>query len=51
MHDVYEVLTERERALLTFDHRGALLRLSHGVRIRRREDPDLERSFWVLTRR
>ena len=45
---VFEMLTEYERSMLTFDHRGALLRLSHGVRTRRLAGCALARSFRVL---
>ena len=45
---VLEMLTPWERGLLTFDHRGALLRLSHGVRTRRLGGCALARSFHVL---
>ena len=46
---VYEMLTDGERALLTFDHRGALMWLSHGVRTRRLRGCPLARSFLVLS--
>lgn len=45
---VLEMLTPWERGLLTFDHRGALLRLSHGVRTRCPRGCGLARSFHVL---
>ena len=48
---VYEMLTEYERSMLTFDHRGALMRLSHGVRTRRLAGCALERSFLVIPAR
>lgn len=48
---VLEMLTPWERSLLTFDHRGALLRLSHGVRTRRHDAHALARSFLVVPAR
>ena len=45
---VFDMLTEYERSMLTFDHRGALMRLSHGVRTRRSASCALARSFRVL---
>jgi hypothetical protein len=45
---VLDMLTPWERGLLTFDHRGALLRLSHGVRTRRLQGCPLARSFLVI---
>jgi hypothetical protein len=45
---VFEMLTDYERSMLTFDHRGALMRLSHGVRTRRPASCALARSFLVL---
>jgi len=42
------MLTESERSMLTFDHRGALMRLSHGVRTRRQIGSPLARGFVVV---
>ena len=48
---VFAMLTEYERSMLTFDHFGALMRLSHGVRTRSGSTCSLARSFLVLPAR